>query len=306
MSPGARFLVVGEALVDIVVPRSGPPQHAPGGSPLNVAVGLARLGNPTVLTTEVGDDELGRLVTGHVEASGVRLDAGSVNPRHRTSTATAHLDESGAATYTFELAWALGPRSLPEGTTVVHTGSLGAALRPGRDHVLALVRSAAEAGLLVSFDPNARPTLTPDADQAWRDAREVAGLATVVKTSEEDLEFLVPGAPPEEVATGLLRGRTRLVVVTYGGAGALAVSREGRAEVSSGRADVVDTVGAGDSFMAALLHVVAEHGVERLTSERLAAYVGAAHTAAAITVSRRGADPPRRDELPAGWPAVAP
>lgn len=299
-----RFTVVGEALVDIVVPPTGEPARAPGGSPLNVAVGLSRLGVDTLLITELGDDDLGRLVLDHVTASGVEMDAGSVLPSTRTSTATARLDALGVASYTFDLHWALGPRELPADATALHVGSLGTALRPGRSSVLDLVRQAADRGLVVTFDPNSRPTITPDAAQAWEDVLEVAGSADLVKLSDEDLEFLRPGASPAEVAELLLGGRTKLVVVTSGGEGAFAASAAGSVDLHSRAVDVVDTVGAGDSFMAALLTVAVEHGLNHLDEPRMQAYLAAAHAAAAITVSRRGADPPRRSELPAGWPGI--
>lgn len=295
-------LVVGEALVDVVVPRVGQPEEAPGGSPMNVAVGLSRLGLPAVLMTEVGDDERGARILSHLAASGVHLDEQSVRSGTRTSTATAHLDESGAATYDFDLSWTLGPRTLPEATRALHVGSLGTALRPGRAHVLDLVDRALEAGALVSFDPNARPRLTPDAALAWRDALEVAQRARVVKLSDEDLDFLVPGASPERVARELLAGTASLVVVTAGGAGATAFSREAYAEVAAPPVSVVDTVGAGDSFMAALVAVVLEHGLDDLDEARLRGFLRAAAEVAAVTVSRRGADPPARAELSPGWP----
>jgi fructokinase len=297
-----RFLVAGEALVDVVVPTSGVPEHAPGGSPLNVAVGLARLGFDTTLLTEFGDDELGHGLLEHVGRSGVRLAEGSLVPGQRTSTATATIDEQGAATYDFDLTWDLRTQRIPDGVTALHVGSIGAAVRPGRDSVVALVEEAALGGLLVSFDPNARPVFTPDRDQAWHDVRQVAAASTVVKLSDEDLDFLQPGSDATEVATSLVGGRTRLVVVTFGGEGALAMTPQSSVRVVSRATQVVDTVGAGDSFMAALLAVVAEHGLDDLDERRLTTYVGAAHEAASVTVSRRGANPPRREELSAGWP----
>ena len=299
---GRRFLVAGEALVDIVVPAGGQAERAPGGSPLNVAVGLARLGFDTTLVTEIGEDELGGLLARHLDDSGVRLAEGSVVPGHRTSAATANLDVHGTASYDFDLRWDLRPAPIPSGTTALHVGSVGAALRPGRDSILAMVEEAARDGLLVSYDPNARPVFTPDRDEAWRDVREIAGWSDLVKLSDEDLHFLRPGVDGAAAAAELLEGRTRLVVVTHGGEGALAVSREGASQVRSRPSDVVDTVGAGDSFMAALLAVAAEYGLDRLDEARLTAYVEAAHEAASITVSRRGADPPRRAELSDGWP----
>jgi len=299
-----RFLVAGEALVDVVVPSTGTPERTPGGSPLNVAVGLARLGVPTTLATQLGDDPLGRLVIEHLERSGVDLDEQSVRPGSATSTATATLDEHGAASYDFDVQWTDEPRSLPAGITALHVGSLGTVVRPGRDRVVALAAEAAAAGLLVSFDPNARPAVTPDAERAWADAEEVAGLAGVVKVSDEDLAFLRPGEPPEQVARGLLEGPTRLVVVTFGGDKAVAVSREATAEVAALQSRVVDTVGAGDSFRPAPPAVVAERGVDRLDGRRLTGSLAAAHEAAAVTVSRRGADPPWREELSPDWPRV--
>ena len=303
-APRPHAVVAGEALVDVVLPTSGEPERAPGGSPLNVAVGLSRLGVDTLLVAELGDDEDGRRVAAHVHGSGVRLHPRAADPARRTSTATARLDATGAATYDFDLRWELPPVELPSGTDALHVGSLGALLRPGRDAVLGLVDQAVRSGALVSYDPNARPALTPDADRTWRDVQEVAASADLVKTSDEDLAFLAPGHHPEDVARGLLAGRTRLVVMTRGGGGAVALAAAARVEVASARVQVVDTVGAGDSFMAALVAVALEHGLEDLDGQRLTAYLTAAHQVGAITVSRRGADPPYRGELPAGWPGV--
>jgi fructokinase len=304
-TPVVEAVVAGEALVDIVQPASGEHTEAPGGSPLNVAVGLSRLGWRTLLVTELGDDDRGDQVRRHVEGSGVLLDEHSVVTGSRTSTAAARLDESGAATYEFDLGWTLGPRTLPSGVRVLHVGSLGTALRPGRVHVLDLVRQAAGRDALVTFDPNARPALTPDADTAWHDVQETAAFAKVVKLSDEDLHFLRPGASAAELADELLEGATELVVVTGGGVGAEAFSRKGSVQVRSRPATVVDTVGAGDSFMAALVSVVLEHGLDELGEERLRKYVEAAHEVAAVTVSRRGANPPTRAELSAEWPRVS-
>ncbi len=297
-------VVAGEALVDIVVPTEGEREQAPGGSPLNVAVGLSRLGIDTLLVTELGDDHDGRLVEEHLRGSGVRLHPDAVRGGHVTSTATARLDATGAATYDFDLRWELGRVDLPQEADALHVGSVGALLRPGRDAVLDLVEAAARRGALVSYDPNARPALTPDAAQTWLDVQEVAASADLVKMSDEDLAFLVAGQTPEEVAVQLLGQRTRLVVMTRGGGGAVGFSNGCSVEVPSGRVGVVDTVGAGDSFMAALVAVALEHGLEDLDERRLAAYLAAAHQVGAVTVSRRGADPPRREELPAGWPNV--
>jgi fructokinase len=297
------FVVAGEALVDVVVPVDGERVDAPGGSPLNVAVGLARLGLDTVLVTELGDDDYGRLVRAHVERSGVRLAHGSLVPGLRTSSATAHLDAASAASYDFDLSWTLGPRTLPAGARGLHVGSIGAALRPGRDHVLDLLDQAVAAGAFVSFDPNARPAFLPPAPQAWQDMTEMAAHAGLVKMSDEDVHAFAPGSTPADVADHLLgSGRTRLVVVTEGGGGAQAFTAHCAVRVPSEPVEVVDTVGAGDSFMGALIAVTLEWGLD-LDETRLTALLRAAHAVAGVTCSRRGADPPTRQELPAGWPA---
>lgn len=301
-APGttSRFVVVGEALVDIVRPVDAEPTHAPGGSPMNVAVGLARLDVPTTLVTELGEDPHGTLVVDHVRACGVDLTSDSVRAGHRTSTATARIGDDGAATYDFDLTWALDLRRLPSAATGLHVGSLGAVLAPGRAAVLDLLEQARAAGLFVSYDPNVRPAFLP----TWDDVAEVARYADVVKLSDEDLELLRPDTAVAQVAHDLLAGeRTHLVVVTRGALGAMAFTDDTQVEVVAPPTDLVDTVGAGDSFMAALVAVLLEWGNPReLSADRLRTLIDAAGLAAAITCSRRGANPPTRRELPRGWP----
>lgn len=305
------FVVAGEALVDIVVPADAPSHEAVGGSCLNVAVGLARLDVPTTLVTRVGDDERGRAVQEHVRASGVRLSEGSVVKGARTSTATANLDENRAATYDFELDWDLPPLDLPADAVGLHVGSLGTVLEPGRAAVHDLVRAAVAADVFVSYDPNIRPFFLGDRDAAWRDVVALAGAARLVKLSDEDLRLLRPDATEDEVCADLLAAEdTELVVLTRGGEGATAYAEGATRRVQAPRIDLVDTVGAGDSFMAAMLAMLCDWDVvgggpgalRALDDSRVELLVrGAAH-AAAITCSRRGAEPPTRDELPAAWP----
>ncbi len=303
------FVVVGESLVDVVVPVGGAEVSAPGGSPLNVAVGLARLEIDTLLVTQLGDDEHGRLVARHATASNVRLAETSVVPGRRTSTATALLDAEHAATYVFDLTWDLPPHRLPDATAALHVGSLGAALRPGREAVLDLVAQAGD--VFVSYDPNVRPAFVEDPAETWRDVLEVAATARLVKCSEEDLLALRPGEVEADLAREILEaGDTELVVVTKGGAGATAYTRDARVDVTAPAVVVVDTVGAGDSFMAGLLAVLSDWGLtaagagalEALDEERVAVLLEGAVLAAAVTCGRRGANPPTRRELPPTWP----
>lgn len=303
------FVVVGEALVDVVVPAGGEPSEAVGGSPLNVAVGLARLEVPALLITRVGDDERGGWVVEHVRAAGAQVAGTSVVPGTRTSTATARLAESGAASYEFDLVWDLAHHTLPE-AAALHVGSLGATLAPGREAVADLVRQAEERGLLVSYDPNIRPALVTDPEATWRDVTELAAHCRLVKVSDEDLEALRPGVPVDDLARELLRGDTELLVVTRGAGGASAYVPGFSVHEPALPVEVVDTVGAGDSFMAGLLAVldgwdVPEDGpgaLDALDEDHLRLLLRGALVVAAVTCSRRGADPPRRPELPTTWP----
>lgn len=300
------IVVVGEALVDVVVSPEGAATRAPGGSPMNVAVGLARLGLDTGLLTCLGPDEDGDLVRSHLSDSGVRLLG--EHRAERTAVAAARLAASGDAAYEFAIAWDLPTTALPADTDALHFGSLGSVVEPGAGAVVGLARAAREREVPVSYDPNVRPAITPDPGPAWRAVREQSGLADLVRLSDEDAAFLQPGRAPRDVAHDLLECGPTAVVVTSGGAATVVLTRDHEVSVAV-EADpraVADTVGAGDSFMAALVAVTLPHrrpdpAAWRPGPDELERQVRAAHTAAAITVSRPGADPPWRRELPDDW-----
>lgn len=296
------ILVVGEALVDIVRRPGFPTVEHPGGSPANVALGLARLGHRTNLLTRIGDDPRGQLIRSHLESSGVRLVPGSITP-DRTSTATARLDAAGAASYDFDLDWRL-PTGRPPGTvSCVHTGSIATLLPPGGEAVLALVERAAERST-VSYDPNIRPLGDPEATRQRVEA--FVGYADVVKASDEDLAWLAPGQAPEEIAERWLGYGPAVVVVTRGRDGAFGLCRAGRVDLPAPEIQVVDTVGAGDAFTAGLLDQLAALdllGPNRLAQLRsigtsdLTEMIQHATRIAAITCTRSGANPPTLAEL---------
>lgn len=297
-----RVLVVGEALVDVVEGRA-----TPGGSPANVAIGLTRLDVPAELTARFGTDVYGVLLAEHLAGNGVRLSSGTVDPAFRTSSATATLDDAGVASYAFDIDWRPPALRLPAGAAAVHTGSIATVLAPGAEAVREFVRSLADAPVTVSLDPNARPTITPDAAQAWSAVTDLAAYADLVKLSDEDCRFLQPGVPPEQVAARLLAAdRTRLVVITLGGDGALGVTADGPVQVPAPAIHVVDTVGAGDSFMSALIAGLHQRGqlgparVGTLDTAALRDVLSYAVKAAAITCTRPGADPPTTADLATG------
>ncbi|HST86527.1 MAG TPA: carbohydrate kinase [Kineosporiaceae bacterium] len=297
-------LVIGEALVDIVsAPGQSAVEHA-GGSPANVALGLSRLGVGTRLLTRIGSDERGQLIRNHLEASGVHLVDGSVTAEP-TSTATARLDPVGVASYEFDLHWALPPNADTGDARAVHTGSIAATLPPGGDDVLRLIEAVGRRSL-VSYDPNARPALMGDPHSALAQIERLVRASDVVKVSDEDLEWLLPGVNPLQVAETWRASGPALVVVTRGGDGAVGVLASGVVEVTAPKIVVADTVGAGDALMAGLLDGLDGAGLlrpDRVEALRAAspADLGPLLThavrTAALTCTRPGADPPTRTEL---------
>ncbi|MGI4896447.1 MAG: carbohydrate kinase family protein, partial [Janthinobacterium lividum] len=252
-----RMVVIGEALVDVVRTATGTVSDHPGGSPLNVAYGLGRLGHDVSLLTRLGDDEYGKLLRSHLDSAGVQLFPGSVDEL-ATSVARAQIDAEGKASYEFDVSWRLLETTLPTDVDLVHTGSIGAAVSPGADTALELLRSV-QGRATTSYDPNIRSMFFDDRDQALARVESFVDVADVVKASDEDLAWLLPGADVEDIARRWQQRGPALVVVTRGADGALAVAGAGELHIATPKTDVVDTVGAGDAFMSGLLHALAMH-----------------------------------------------
>ncbi|WP_171467658.1 carbohydrate kinase [Cellulosimicrobium sp. 72-3] len=307
-APTEHVLVVGEALVDVVHRADGSVAEHPGGSLANVALTLGRLGRDARLATWLGQDAHGEAVRAWLDDSAVTLTPGSTDAP-TTSVATAHLDAHGAATYEFDLEWCVPAGTAPDaGTLAVHTGSIAAVLEPGASDVRALVAAARDTAT-ITYDPNARPALMGDPADARTRIEALVALADVVKVSDEDVAWLVPGANPVAVARKWLALGPALVVVTFGGEGAVAVTATGEQRVTAPRVEVVDTVGAGDSFMGALLDGLWEAGLlgadrrealRAIDATVLGDVLRRCVAVAAVTVSRAGANPPRRAELALG------
>ena len=302
----AEFLVVGECVADIVRAVGRPDVPHPGGSPANVAYGLARLGRPTALLTQLGADEPGALIAAHLRSGGVRLLSDGQSDV-RTPTAVVSLDADGRADYAFDIAWTLRPTALPFAPRHLHLGSIAAVAEPGADAVLDLAASL-RGRATISYDPNVRPQLMGDRTRALRRVEDCVALSDVVKASDEDLAWLYPGEPEQAVVDRWLALGSALVLITRGGAGASARTRDGSAVVPARRVTVVDTVGAGDSFMSAALDALAELAPGRaepaaLDDDALGVVLRRAVTAAAVTVSRAGANPPSAAELGAALSA---
>ena len=300
----ARILITGEALTDIVVDADGGRREHPGGSPLNVAVALSRLGHDAHLLTAIGDDARGDAIRAHLDESGVQLTPASVRPG-RTSTAEAVLDAHGAATYTFDLTWDPDTAELPETPDAVHTSSIAAVLEPGATTLSALLRSV-RGSSTISYDPNARPTLMGAPEEVRARIEENIALSDVVKASDEDVAWLYGTEDVEDVAASWRDLGPSLTVLTRGGDGAVAFSASGRVQVAPVQVEVVDTVGAGDTFSAGILDALAAKGLlgadrremlAAIPSDDLATVLRRAAALSAITVSRAGANPPWSHEL---------
>lgn len=296
-------LVVGESLVDVVRRPGVPDAEHPGGSAANVAVALARLGRPVRLATAWAADDRGRALAAHLAGDGVVLH-GDPWVLDRTSTAVASVGADGVASYAFDLEWRLAPLPASE-ARVVHVCSIGAVLAPGAGQVREVLL-AARGRATTTYDVNARPAITGAGGDVVAAVEDVARLADLVKASDEDLATLWPDLAEEAVAARMHALGVLALVVTRGGHGASVLTPAGRADVASPATVVADTIGAGDTFQAGLLDALWERdllGADRRVSLAALAptdwepLVARGVAAAAVTVARPGADPPRRHEL---------
>ena len=296
-----RALVIGEALIDIVEREGQVTGEHVGGSPLNVAVGLARLGRGVDFLTHIGDDQRGHQIADYAKASGVQLVSGS-QTAERTPTALATLDANGSAQYVFDIDWQLTGTPEVAPPLIAHTGSIATVLEPGCRATAALIDTYRPSAT-VTFDPNVRPALIEDNDIARGRIDRWIERCDVVKASDEDMRWIDPNRSPEQIAKTWLALGPSIVAVTMGAAGAFAMCAAGTVRVSALKVNVVDTVGAGDAFMTGLIDALWSLGL--LGAERrpdlaritVAALTGVLQTAAlssALTVSRAGADLPDR------------
>ncbi|GAF44985.1 carbohydrate kinase family protein [Rhodococcus wratislaviensis] len=297
-------LVIGEALIDIVTASDGATTEYVGGSPLNVAVGLGRLGRPVEFVTRIGDDTRGRSIVRHLEESGVSLAPGSITAQ-RTATAHATLDSAGSATYEFDIEWDLPSPSGGSTPALVHTGSIAAVMEPGCD-VVADMLDRRRSSATISYDPNVRPVLITDKARARQRIEHLVSISDIVKVSDEDLRWYDPERDPVDIAREWLSRGPAMVAVTKGAEGAFAVCAAGLVEVAARDVEVVDTVGAGDAFMAGLLDGFWSHGflgaesrdaLQAIDPEEVRNVLDNAVLMSGLTVARAGADLPTRETL---------
>ena len=306
------FMVCGESLMDVFVTAETPTgamlDARIGGSPLNVAIGLARLGQAVNFLGALSTDRLGQRLRRALLQEGVGL-AHAQTVDAPTTLGMVGLDAEGAAAYTFyghggadrQLQFA-GLTEFEPGAAGLHVGSYAMLVEP----IAATLRSLIERERLrcvVAYDPNLRLNVEPDI-RAWREAVAwTVARAHLVKASAEDVALLYPGMPLDAVAAAWLRRGAAVVVITCGGLGARGFIPGAQVQIEATSVALVDSVGAGDSFQAAVLTWLAEHGqlsiaaLTRLPETCLHAALSFAARAAALTCTRRGAELPWRSEL---------
>jgi fructokinase len=291
--------VCGEVLIDIL--PSGP---GVGGGPANTAKALARLGHDVHFIDGISSDAYGQSARSELLNDGVNLDLALASDKP-TCTATVTLDDEGGASYeflidgtaTFDFAASWLPDPYRYQPQVLHIGTLVTVIEPGASALYDWAMQVAELAPIV-FDPNIRPSVMPDRDLYEAAVEKWAALSAVIKVSDDDLAWLFPGQAIEDVANRWINDGAFLVVVTQGANGLMGYTSEGRVEVPGVKVDVVDTVGAGDTVGAIVVEAMLAHGLVELRGDLLRSVLTRAAAAAAITCSRKGAQPPYKHELP--------
>ena len=301
MTPADLIVVAGEALVDLVPCEDGSLAPLPGGGPFNTARALARLERPVAYLGRLSTDRFGEAMADALTEDGVRMDAvvRTVDP---TTLALAELDARGSAQYRFYTEGTSVPGlteadalAAPE-CGVLHLGTLGLVLEPIASSLEALACKKGDSPRSCMLDPNVRPSAIPD-EAAYRARLDrLLAVTDVVKVSDEDLAYLVPDAPPEAAARSLLEKGPRVILLTRGGEGAVALGSFGARHVPAPPVRVVDTIGAGDAFSGGFL-ARWRPGDDLGDGDLVEAATAFACRVAALTCARAGADPPRLAEF---------
>jgi len=309
------ILISGEALIDLIPDpvKSSAYDAVLGGSPYNVAIGLSRLGAPTGFISRLSADGNGEALAASLAENGVDLRYVARDVRPTMLAFVMRGTAKSGSRYSFYLdataydgPWPF-PAEWPRDAHHLHIGSVAAVDVRHAQSVLAAL-AAARPHATISFDPNIRPLVTPDRDPVARLVEHEVSLAHLVKASQEDLEWLYPERGLEEILAAWTRSGPRFCVATMGERGSLAILGKERIEVPAPHVEVVDTVGAGDSFMSALLSAMDSDralgaGARAPSRSDLERWLRFAAAASAITCTRKGSDPPTRKEVEAALAA---
>ena len=306
-------LVIGEALVDVVHGINGGIKNIPGGSPANTAVALARLGTKTYMKARTSNDQFGEEIRNYLTNQDVNLDY-SLVVDSPSSVINAVIQKDGSAKYEANLkgaadyGWTFEELNqvIDPDIQIVQLGSLTSYVEPGATNVEKWFNQLRQSNKhLLTFDPNIRHPLDGENEVDVRNrAKKLASLSHVVKASDEDLNWVFSNSNPQDSAIKIIESGASLVIVTLGKKGAFAVNKKLEiVEVTANEIAVIDTIGAGDTFAAALITQLLENSwitknaLENLSSDDLTEILTNCSAASAITCSRQGANPPHRHEV---------
>ncbi len=294
--------VAGEVLIDLI-PNGDQYFAVVGGGPANTAKALANLGVKTHFIDGISTDNYGQIAKAELLSANVLLDYAKYSTKP-TCTAKVTLSSSGSASYEFIIGdtatfdfsatWLPEPQRLKP--SLLHIGTLATIIEPGASVLFEWAQSVAHVAPIV-FDPNIRPAVLSERDEYVKKVEKWVAISLAVKVSDEDLNWLYPGKAINEIASKWLEVGVQLVVVTLGDKGITAYRKDEEISVDAVKVDVADTVGAGDTVGAVLVEAIVKNGLDRLTGEVLKTMLNRAVKAAAITVSRTGANPPSKDEI---------
>ena len=298
----SQVWVTGEVLIDLI-PEGSERKPIVGGGPANTAKALSKLGIDTQFIDGISTDDYGQMAKGVLVASGVKLDYVKYSDKP-TCLAIVSLSDSGSASYEFVIEntatfdftsdWLPNPQT--ERPALLHIGTLATAIEPGASFLFEWAQSVAKVAPIV-FDPNIRSAVISDRKQYVMQVERWVSISSAVKVSDEDIKWLYPSLEIEQVVNDWLATGPLLVVVTYGDKG-LAGYRAGEKVIADAvEIVVVDTVGAGDTVGAILVEAIVKDGLDTLSGVRLEMMLKRAAKAAAITVSRSGANPPTLKEI---------
>ena len=294
--------VTGEVLIDLI-PDGSERKPIVGGGPANTAKALSKLGIDTQFIDGISTDDYGQMAKDELVASGVNLDYVKYSDKP-TCLAMVSFSDSGSASYEFiientatfyfTLDWLPIPQT--ERPSLLHIGTLATVIEPGASVLFEWAQSVAKVAPIV-FDPNIRPAVMNDRDKYVMQVERWVSISSAVKVSDEDLKWLYPSLEIEQVVNNWLAKGPSLIVLTYGDKG-LAGYRVGeKVSVDAVKVSVADTVGAGDTVGAILVEAIVKDGLKSLSGVRLEMMLKRASKAAAITVSRSGANPPTLKEI---------
>ena len=294
--------VAGEVLIDLI-PEGADRKPIVGGGPANTAKALAKLGVDTQFIDGISYNQYGQMAKDELVSAGVKLDYVKYSDKP-TCLAIVSLSESGSATYEFEIKntatfdfthnWLPNPQT--DRPSLLHIGTLATVIEPGASALFEWAQSVAKVAPIV-FDPNIRPAVISDREQYLAQVERWVEISSAVKVSEDDLKWLYPSLNVEQAVNNWLTKGPSLIVVTYGDKGLTGYRKGEVVSVEAVQVKVADTVGAGDTIGAILVEAIIKDGLDSLTGLRLETMLKRAAKAAAITVSRVGANPPTSEEL---------